>query len=298
MKNVHQTVLLKEAIDGLDLHPGDIFLDATIGGGGHSAEAARRMGNSIKIIGIDLDALALERAKLVLSPQTENFSLHLANFRNLDKVLAEADVKKVTKIIFDLGLSSNQLELSGKGFTFQKREPLDMRFGEGKLTAKEIVNSWEEKNLADVIYGYGEERFARQIAKKIVERREIAPIETTEDLVKVIETAVPSWYRHRRIHYATKTFQALRIATNDELEALKDALRKGIERLEGSGRMAVISFHSLEDRLVKHFFKEEEKLGRVNIINKKAIRPRVEEIEENPRARSAKLRLIVKLSES
>ncbi len=298
MNNVHTSVLLNEVIDRLDFQDGDVFLDATLGGGGHSAEVAKRFGEKVEIIGFDLDPAALIRAEESIRPFSRKFTFKVANFRQLDKVFDELGKPKVNKILFDLGLSSNELSLAGRGFSFQKDEPLLMTFSEpkeGMLTAREVVNKWQEENLADVIYGFGEERFSRRIAKAIVEERRKQPIESIFQLVRIIERAVPTWYRHQKLHFATKTFQALRIAVNDELGALQEGLAKGLDYLDKNGRMAVISFHSLEDRIVKQFFNNKKKEGIVNIINKKPIVPERTEVKQNPRSRSAKLRLIEKI---
>lgn len=295
----HNTVLLHEVVDGLAIEPGDVIVDGTLGGGGHSAEIARIFDSNVKIIGLDLDEDALVRAKERLDVQTSNTSFHHASFRNLDEVLSSLHISQVNRIILDLGLSSHQFEVSGRGFSFKRDEPLLMTFRKelspSVLTAREIVNEWDETNLADVIYGYGEERFARRIARAIVEARQIAPIETTTQLVGIIEKATPAWYHHRKINPATKTFQALRIAVNDELESLKAGMKKGFEALAPRGRMAIISFHSLEDRIVKNFYKEMAQAGRGILITKRPITPTEIEIIENPRARSSKLRIIQKI---
>lgn len=296
--NVHKSVLLHEAIDALNIKSGDIFLDGTLGGGGHSKEVAQRHRGTVKIIGLDMDEEALRCAEEVLKPLTANYVLKQANFRNIDIVLDEMGITSVDKILLDLGLSSNQLELSGRGFSFQKDEPLIMTFAtapdEKSFSAREIVNNWEEEHIADVLFGYGEESFSRKIAKTICEERRKKSIETTFQLVEVIKKATPFWYHHRKTHFATKTFQALRIAVNDEIRALDDGVRKGFERLKKGGRMAVISFHSTEDRLVKRFFRELQKDEKAN-ISKKPIVPKAEEISKNPRARSAKLRIVEKI---
>ncbi|MDE2399765.1 MAG: 16S rRNA (cytosine(1402)-N(4))-methyltransferase RsmH [Patescibacteria group bacterium] len=301
MQSIHKTVLLNETIEGLDLNNKSIVLDATFGGGGHSLEICNRY-PGIKIIALDQDASAFTKAKKKFKNVKCEISFANDNFRNLDKVLGE---KKVDGIIFDLGLSSDQLENSGRGFSFTKNEPLSMQMqmqskenknskGE-ELTAEEIVNTWEEKNLADIIYGYGEEKFARRIAKGIVEARAKKKIETTFDLVKIIEDSVPAFYKRGRLHFATRTFQALRIAVNDELGALEEGLAKGFSSLSAGGRMSVISFHSLEDRIVKRFFKQKERDGLAKLINKKPITPQKEEIINNNRSRSAKLRSLEKI---
>lgn len=293
----HRTVLLNETIDGLDLNSKSVVVDCTFGGGGHSREICRKF-PQIKIVALDQDKSAGENMPRETAT-TCQINFHNANFRNLDKVLEEDGLGKVDAIIFDLGLSSDQIENSRRGFSFLKDEPLRMTMKrdptKADLTAHEIVNTWEEKNLADIIYGYGEEKFAKRIARGIAEVRGKREIKTTFDLVKVIENSVPLFYRRKKIHFATRTFQAIRIAVNDELEALKEGLEKGFERLNRGGRIAVISFHSLEDRIVKRFFKEKEKQGVAKLLNKKPIVPTKEEISKNKRARSAKLRILSRI---
>ncbi len=297
---VHKSVLLHEAIDGLDIKKGETFVDGTLGNGGHTEEIAKRFGDAVVMIGIDLDPDAIERTKKRLAPLKVSPRFAQESFRNIDKVLESLGVTQVDKILLDIGLSSNQFEESGRGFSFQKDEPLIMSFkkdlNEDDLTAKEIVNTWDMENIQAILSGYGEEQFAWKIAKAIVARREEKPIETTFDLVEIVKIATPKFYHHRKIHPATKTFQALRIAVNDELESLKDVLEKGFEVLGISGRLAVISFHSLEDRIVKRFIKEKEDEGRVVRINKKPILQDVDEVKQNPRSRSAKLRIFEKVS--
>lgn len=294
---IHKSVLLQEVLTDLAFEKGNVFVDGTVNGGGHSVAVVERFGTDISIVGIDLDTDALARAKDRLAQG--KVTLFNDSFRNIDAVLDTAGYAQVDKILFDLGLSSNQFEESGRGFTFQKDEPLSMSFkkegGVKGFTAYDIVNSWDEENIADVIYGYGEERYSRKIARAIVENREMAPIKTTFELVDIIKSAVPGSYQHRKTHPATKTFQALRIAVNDELGSLRDGLHKGFECLRPTGRMAVISFHSTEDRIVKNFFKDRvaEKTG--TLIHKKPIIAGEQELEENPRARSAKLRTIQKI---
>jgi 16S rRNA (cytosine1402-N4)-methyltransferase len=298
MQSIHKTVLLNETIEGLNLKKDSIVIDGTFGGGGHSLEICKKFPN-VKIIAIDQDANAFLKAKPRFKDIKCDIDFINTNFRSLDKATKE----KVDGIIFDLGLSSDQLENSGRGFSFLKDEPLLMNMKKSKkenpssedLTAFEVVNTWEEKNLADIIYGFGEERFSRRIAKGIVEARKKSKIETTFDLIKIIESSVPAMYRKGKINCATKTFQALRITVNDELGALKEGLEKGFDKLKIGGRMSVISFHSLEDRIVKRFFKEYEKEGLLKLINKKPITPSKEEIINNNRSRSAKLRVIEKI---
>lgn len=295
---IHKTVLLHEAIDGLLIKSGDIFVDGTLGGGGHSEEVAKRFGDTISMIGIDLDPEAMERTKKRLSRFKANIHYVQDSFRNIDNVVTSLGFQKVDKILLDIGLSSNQFEDSGRGFSFQKNEPLIMSFKKdltpNDLTAREIVNTWDLENIQAILEGYGEEQFAWKIAKAIVARREEKPIETTFDLVEIIKIATPKFYHHKKIHPATKTFQALRITVNDEIQSLKDGVTKGFEILESQGRIAVISFHSLEDRFVKQFFKEKQLEGIGKVITKRPIVPTPEEIKENPRSRSAKLRIIEK----
>ncbi len=293
-KSVHQTVLLNETIEGLNLSKGKVALviDGTFGGGGHSLEILKRY-SKVEIIALDQDKSVFTKAEDKFKNFKDRIIFLNKNFREL------GNEEKVDGIILDLGLSSDQLESSGRGFSFMKDEELLMTMKENPteedLTAKDIVNGWSEKNLADIIYGYGEERYSRGIAKAIVEKRKKQEIKTTLDLVKVIEEAVPSKYKNGKIHPATKTFQALRIAVNDELNALKEGLENGFKILKSGGRMSVISFHSLEDRIVKNFYKEKERNKEAILINKKVIKASSEELKINNRSRSAKLRIIEKI---
>lgn len=295
----HISVLLNESIDGLAIKKGDIVVDGTLGGGGHTLEILHRFNNQIKMICFDLDEDAIERVKKILPPNTSNVIFQNAGFQELKKVTKELKIEKVNRILLDLGISSFQLEEAGRGFSFLREEPLLMTMKknpkEEDITAYEIVNSWEEQTLADIIFGFGEERFARKIAKAIVGAREKAEIKTTFDLVKIIEDAVGRSYRGKKIHPATRTFQALRIATNSELPNLEKIIKDGFECLEKGGRMAIITFHSLEDRIVKKAFVDLKNNGLAKMINKKPILPSPEEIKENPRSRSAKLRLLEKV---
>lgn len=289
---MHKTVLLHEVIEGLNLSEGARVVDATFGGGGHSLELCRRYGG-VKIIALDQDGSVLEKNLGC------DISFHNENFRNLDKVLKGGGMGEVDGIIFDLGLSSDQLEDSGRGFSFLKDEPLLMTMKKPAkpedVTAHDVVNTWGEENLANIIYGYGEEKFAKRIARGIVEARKRGEIKSTGELVKIISDSVPAVYKRSRLHFATRTFQAIRIAVNDELGALSEGLEKGFQFLKKNGRMAVISFHSLEDRIVKKFYKKKvgEEAGK--LVNKKIIVPSAEEIKNNPRARSAKLRILEKI---
>ncbi len=296
---IHKSVLLHEAIDGLDIHEGDTFVDGTLGNGGHTEEVLKRFGDRVTVIGIDLDADALARSKERLSKQGwNNVKYAQGSFRNIDQILTTLSVVKVDRILLDIGLSSNQFEESGRGFSFQKDEPLVMNFKkdltENDLTAKEILNTWDEENIVAILQGYGEEQFAPRIAKAIVRSRQLKSIETTFELVDIIMSATPKFYHHRKIHPATKTFQALRVTVNDEIGAIKEGARKSFDILNPQGRLAIISFHSLEDRVVKQFFKQMEDDGVGKRVNKKIITPSREETTENPRSRSAKLRIVEK----
>lgn len=276
----HIPVLLKEAVDGLNLKPGEIFLDGTFGAGGHSREVKRQLGELVSIIALDQDPS--------VAAAHPEFAVRTINFRDIDKIAERPDA-----ILLDIGFSSSQLE-SGRGFSFLKDEPLDMRMGQKGPTAADILNSWDESAIELILRGFGEERYSKRIASEVIRQREEKPFEKTTDLVETIERAVPEKYLHGRIHPATRTFQALRIATNEELTALEEGLQKGFEILNPGGRLAVITFHSLEDRIVKNFFRELAAKGRGELQNKKPIVPGEKEVKDNPRARSAKLRIVKK----
>ena len=296
---MHIPVLLDEVLEGLAIEPDDVVLDCTVGGGGHSEAICRKLGKQATLLGIDADAETLGLVAERLKETECRVLLAEENFRNLDTVLIKLQIPLVSKILFDLGMSSRQLDDSGRGFSFRSNEPLVMTFSsarkDGTLTAADIVNEWSEETLAVILKGYGEERFARRIAQAIVRERTKRPIATTGDLVAIVERAVPAGYRRGRLHPATKTFQALRIAVNDELEALKEGLAKGFDHLEHGGRIAVISFHSLEDRIVKRFFKAQTELKEGRSITKRPITPGKREQQLNPRSRSAKLRILQKI---
>ncbi|MBI2046142.1 MAG: 16S rRNA (cytosine(1402)-N(4))-methyltransferase RsmH [Parcubacteria group bacterium] len=295
----HIPVLLKETIEGLNPEKGETALDATLGGGGHSRALCARIGESGTFIGVDADEDAVLRAKEILSPCKARVILETANFRTIARILDNHGIKAINRAVFDLGLSSFQLEESNRGFSFQRSEPLLMTFEKNApqeaVTAYDIVNQWREDSLEAILLGYGEERFARRIAKAIVSARREKPITSTDELVSVIVQALPWSYRNKRLHPATKTFQALRIAANDELGALKEGLFECFSRLAPRGRMAVISFHSGEDRIVKLFFKEQKNAGAAILISKKPIIPSREEQRENPKSRSAQLRILEKI---
>jgi 16S rRNA (cytosine1402-N4)-methyltransferase len=295
----HIPVLKDESIDGLSIKKGDIIIDGTLGGGGHTFEMIKRYGPSIKIIGLDLDLDAKYRAENLIGTTPSDFTFVNSGFQDIDKVLKDLGVDQVDGILLDLGISSFQLEVAGRGFSFLKDEPLLMtmkkELNDEDLTAKEIVNTWEEESIADIIYGFGEERYSRKIAKKIVESRKEKEIETTFDLVKIIDEAVGRNYKGMRIHPSTRTFQALRIATNSELSNLEQVIEKGFNCLKIGGHISVITFHSLEDRIVKRAFMSLKQEGKALMINKKPITPGDDELMNNSRSRSAKLRLLEKI---
>jgi 16S rRNA (cytosine1402-N4)-methyltransferase len=294
---LHKSVLLQNVIEVLDVKPTDTVLDGTLGGGGHMKAILKLLGEDGRYFAIDADESAIQR---VLEDEEvakdKRVAFFCGNFRNMDKFLNEANISEVDKILLDIGLSSDQLEArSERGFSFQIDEPLKMTFNlspeKGELTAWHVVNEWSEENLADVIYGFGGERKSRKIARAICEAREEREINTSKELAHIIEMAVS---KRKGVHPATKTFQAIRMAVNDELGALEEALAKSKTLLSSEGRIAVISFHSLEDRIVKKTFLEWEKEGTGKRITKKPLTASREECKENPRARSAKLRCFEK----
>ncbi len=295
----HGSVLLKEVIEGLSFQDGDIYLDATVGSGGHMEAVWEKMKERVMLGGIDADETSISISRERLDLAGAKPKLAVLNFRNIEKASEMLGVSAPTKILFDLGWSTDQFEEGGRGFSFQKDEPLIMTFnqdvGEDGTTALDVINRWSEESLADVIFGYSEEKYARRIARAIVAERKTGEIKTSGQLAEIIKQAVPVFYRFGRLHPATKTFQAVRIAVNDELKALEEGLRKGFEILGKEGRMAVISFHSLEDRIVKNFFRTLRADSKAELINKKPIVPSEEEINKNPKSRSAKLRILKKI---
>ncbi|MEK7116941.1 MAG: 16S rRNA (cytosine(1402)-N(4))-methyltransferase RsmH [Patescibacteria group bacterium] len=294
----HESVLLQEVMEGLDFQDGDVYLDATVGAGGHMEKVWQKMKERITICGIDADEMSINITKERLDLAGAKIKLGVLNFRNIDKAPEILDIKNPTKILFDLGWSSDQFDEGDRGFSFQRDEPLLMTFKSGAeeedTTAYDVVNRWGEENLANVIYGYGEERYSRRIAKAIAKAREKKEIKTSSELAEIVKNAVPIFYRFGRIHPATRTFQAIRIAVNDELRALAEGLEGGFRILKKGGRLAVISFHSLEDRIVKNFFKLQIAENKGELINKKPIAPSEKEVNRNPRSKSAKLRIIKK----
>lgn len=290
MDFVHKPVLLSEVLRFLNPRPGEIFVDATVGGGGHAYALLKNLQPGGFLIGLDRDEEAIHAASLKLKPFGGNFKLFQANFSSLPSILEEEGLKGVDGLLFDLGVSSYHLENVARGFTYQADAPLDMRMDRRQeLTAAEIVNTWPEEELARILKEYGEERWAARIARFIVKAREKKPIRSTLELVDIVKAAIPARFRRTGPHPAKRTFQALRIAVNDELGELQRTLAELERLLNPGGRIVVISFHSLEDRIVKQTFKElSGKL--LEILTPKPVVPSLEEIECNPRARSAKLR--------
>jgi len=293
---IHKPVLIKEVLKYLNVGPNKNFIDATIGEGGHALAILEKSRPNGKVLGIDWDPEQIKNCKVRTQKFKERIILVHGSYGNLKKILEKVRFGPVHGILLDLGMSSWHIERSGRGFTFRKNEPLDMRYNsdvERKeknndyLTAQEIINRYSENEIEKILKEYGEERFARRIAKRIVTERKRRPIKSTIDLVEIIKKAVPPAYRRKRIHYATRTFQALRIAVNNELDNLKKVLPQAVKTLEKGGRLVVISFHSLEDRIVKRFFRE---CDEIKILTKKVVIPSKEEIKNNPRSRSAKLR--------
>ena len=285
---MHIPVLQKEVLEYLDPKPNENFIDATVGEAGHTVAILEKNQPRGKVLGIEWDP---ELYKKLLKSDIDRLTLVNDSFVNLKEIVEREKFTKVSGILFDLGLSSWHLEESGRGFSFLKNEPLDMRYNpQNSLTAEKIVNYWAASEIEKILKTYGEERFAPRIAETFVSFRRIKPIKTTLQLVEIIKKTVPSWYQHKKIHFATRTFQALRIAVNDELNNLEKTLPQAIEILKPGGRLVVISFHSLEDRIVKNFLKEKSKENILKILTKKPIRPSGEEIIKNPRSRSAKLR--------
>lgn len=294
MEARHESVLLGEVLSALTVAPNFTVVDATIGGAGHFAALLAALGEGGTLVGIDADTAAVERGREVYAQdrRPERPVTHIINdnFRNLARILERLNIGSVNAFLFDLGWSGYQIA-APRGFSFQSDEPLLMTYGEGGPSAAEIVNSSSEAELVDIIRTYGEERFARPIARAIVRARAKERILTTGALVAAITAGTPKWYHEGKTHPATKTFQALRIAANDEIGALKEGLSAALGLLAPSGRLAVISFHSIEDRICKNMLRDAAKAGLGSLIPKKPIVPTRGEILANRRARSAKLRV-------
>ena len=310
MDFVHIPVLLHEVLEGLAIRPDGIYVDGTLGGAGHSSRIAAKLTTG-RLIGIDRDNVALEAAAERLKPYEDRVTLVHANFCDMDEALEKLGIDKVDGILLDLGVSSPQLDDGQRGFSYMTDAPLDMRMnGEDVRDARQIVNTWSYEELKRILYDYGEERFAPRIAAAICRRREQAPIETTLELVDVIKSAMPASALREKQHPAKRSFQAIRIAVNDELGAVETVMKKAVPLLNPVGRLAVITFHSLEDRIVKNAMAEAAKgctcppsfpvcvcgkKPQVRIVTRKPIVSGEEELERNPRARSAKLRICEKL---
>ncbi len=293
---LHRPVMVREVIEGLNPSPGKVIVDATIDGGGHAKEILDRIIPGGRLIGIDCDESALKIAHQSLMKFTNSIHLVRDNFRDISEISKGLKILKVDGALFDLGLSSYQLEDPTRGFGIRRDSPLDMRMDTRRsLSALQVVNRSSEKDLADIIYRFGEERYSRRIAKAILSARRRQTIKTTGELAKVIEQCVGPRYKKAKIHPATRSFQAIRIAVNDELRNLEAALREVVEILAAGARICVISFHSLEDRIVKNIFKEFSRMELLKIITKKPLRPSSEEIKSNPRSRSARLRVSERL---
>lgn len=292
---MHIPVLKKEVLHYLNPQANENFVDATVGQGGHALEILKRNGPNGLLLGMDWDPRQIENSKLITKEFKKRTILVNDSYTNIKETVEKENFRPVNGILLDLGMSSWQLENSKRGFSFQKNEKLDMRYSLlNPLTAEKIINYYSKAEIEKILKDYGQEKFARQIAKAIVKQRKKKNIESTYELKKVIAKAIPKRFQRQKIHPATRTFQALRIAVNQELDNLKEFLPKALEVLADGGRLAVISFHSLEDGMVKNFFKEKEKENIVKILTKKPVTAGRAELSENPRSRSAKLRAIIK----
>lgn len=311
MEFQHKSVLLQECIDALNIRPDGIYLDGTLGGAGHSSQIARRLTEGGRLIGVDRDRTALAAAKERLAPYADRVTLVHSNFAEIDAILDSLGIPAVDGMLFDLGVSSPQLDDASRGFSYMADAPLDMRMDkDDALTAGEVVNSWPQGELRRILYDYGEERYAPQIAAAICRAREKAPVETTLELVDIIRSAMPAQALREKQHPAKRSFQAIRIAVNDELGAVSRMMQAAVGRLNPGGRLAVITFHSLEDRIVKSEMQQAArgctcppefpvcvcgKKPLVKLVTRKPIVSGPAELEENPRARSAKLRVAERL---
>lgn len=288
---MHLPVLLDEVIHLLEPEPGDIILDGTLGGGGHAEAILEKIGEKGKLIAIDRDPEAIERNRARLGAYP-NVTYVNGDFRNVDGILKENNITALDGALFDLGMSSFQVDDADRGFSFQKDGPLDMRFDSSRgVPAVEVVNSFGKEELSDIVREYGEERHAGLVAAAICAARKKEYIRTTGELTRIVGGALSRRYRRQKLHPAARTFQALRIYVNDELGAVEDVLGKTVPLMRAGARICVISFHSLEDRIVKVNFREMARLGSLELVTKKPLRPLEEEVRTNPRARSAKLRV-------
>ena len=307
MEFKHVSVLLQKTVDGLNVKPDGIYVDGTLGGGGHSYEVCTRLGAKGSIIGIDQDEAAIEAASVRLKDFGEKVTIIRSNYCDMKSKLHELGIDKVDGIVLDLGVSSYQLDTADRGFSYREDAPLDMRMDQrSEMTARDIVNDYSEMDLYRVIRDYGEDKFAKNIARHIVRERAKRPIETTGELTEVIRHAIPMKFQKKTGHPAKRTFQAIRIELNRELDVLRDSLDDMIDMLNPGGRLCIITFHSLEDRIVKSAFKKNEnpctcpsdfpvcvcgKVSKGRVITRKPILPSEEEMEVNSRSKSAKLRI-------
>ena len=309
----HTTVLLKETVDGLNINPDGIYVDCTLGGAGHSEYLVKQLSPQGRLICFDQDTIAIENAKIRLAGYLDRVTFVHSNFRYLKDELYKLNIDKVDGILYDLGVSSPQLDTPERGFSYHHDAPLDMRMDQtAELTAFHVVNEWSYEDLVRIFFRYGEEKFSKQVARKIEEARKKAPVETTGQLVELIKDGIPAAARRKGGHPAKRIFQAIRIAVNDELGAAEDSLVDAIDLLKIGGRISVITFHSLEDRLCKTLFKEASSLPdlppglpiipdnmkpTLKLITRKPILPSDEELEANNRSRSAKLRIAEKIND-
>ncbi|AGL02989.1 16S rRNA (cytosine(1402)-N(4))-methyltransferase RsmH [Desulfoscipio gibsoniae] len=307
----HIPIMVGEVLTGLNPGAAGVFVDCTVGGGGHACALLKSTGSGVHLVGLDQDADALAAAGEKLSPFTGRYILVRSNFKEIPRVLEELGLDTVDGFLFDLGVSSYQLDNPGRGFSYMHDAPLDMRMDTaGPVTARDLVNELSEQELASIIKRYGEERWASKIAAYIIKSRKHNEISTTGDLVEIIKKAIPARARREGPHPAKRTFQALRIAVNNELDILTGALQAAVERLKPGGRLCVITFHSLEDRIAKETFKELAQpckcppqfpvcvcgqKPQIKLVTRRPITPSSEELNENPRARSAKLRVVEKI---
>ncbi len=291
----HIPVLIKEVLQYLDVKSNENFIDCTVGEGGHTKLLLEKNGPEGKVLGIDLDASQIENSALSMGAQ-ERVILVNDSYANIKNIAERTNFAPVHGILLDLGMSSWQLEKSARGFSFLRDEGLDMRYSlKGHLTAEKIVNEYPESEIERILREYGEERFSRQIATRISQARQSKRIKSTFELRSIIQGAIPAMFSHGKIHVATRTFQALRIAVNKELDNLAAFLPQAVSLLYPGGRLTVMSFHSLEDRMVKNFFKEQERQGAIKVLTKKPVTASEQEVQQNPRARSTKLRAIIKI---
>lgn len=293
---MHLPVLKKEVIHYLEPKANENFIDCSVGEGGHTISLLKKNKPNGKVLGIEIDSELYQKIRSGLAKIQNRLILVNDSYINLEKIIKKYKFKSIKGILIDLGLSTWHLKESKRGFSFLKNEPLEMRYNlNNPLTAQEIINHWSETEIEKILKEYSQERFSKRITKEIINQRKVKPIKTTFQLVEIIKKTTPSWYHHKKIHFATRTFQSLRIAVNDELNNLKKVLGQAIKILDKKGKLVIISFHSLEDGIVKNFFQQKAKENLIKILTEKPIRPSIQEIKVNPSSRSAKLRACSKL---